>query len=104
MLARFQNKEGAAGTGNHTAAFRIGTLPDRLPVFPMQEAGELIGQKHVGMLGLERRADKNVRRLAGADARCCGLNGRNASAFLAHEGARRSRYLVDDGDIAGEQV
>jgi hypothetical protein len=43
-------------------------------------------------------------RLAGADARGRRLERRDAGAFLAHEGARRAGHLVDDGDIAGQQV
>ena len=70
----------------------------------MQIAAELVGEQHVGMLGLEGAADQHMRRLPGADARRRRLDRRDAGAFLAHEGARRAGHLVDDGDVAGEQV
>ena len=70
----------------------------------MQIAAELVAQQHVGMLGIEGAADQRMRRLAGADARRRRLDRRNAGAFLAHEGARRAGDLVDDRDVAGEQV
>ncbi len=70
----------------------------------MQVAGQLIAKQHVGMFGLERAADQDMRRLAGADARRGCLDGGDAGTFLAHEGARRAGHLVDDRDVAGEQV
>ena len=56
------------------------------------------------MFGIEGGADQRMGRLAGADAGRRGVDRRNAGAFLAHEGARGPGDLVDDRDIAGEQV
>ena len=70
----------------------------------LQILAEIVAEKHVRMLGTQRAADQRMRRLAGADARRSRLDRRNAGTFLAHEGARRAGHLVDDRNVAGEQV
>ena len=54
----------------------------------VQEAAKLITKQHVRMFGLERTPHQHMGRLAGTNARRRRLNGRNACAILAHEGAR----------------
>ena len=65
---------------------------------------KLQGQDHVDALSVEGTADEQMRRLTGTDARECVLEGGDARAFFTHIGARGTGDLVDDGDVAGEQV
>src|SRR5690606_30583554 len=68
VLARFQHQERRARAGHAAAAFRARASPDRRPWRAVEIAAELVAQKHVRMLRLERAADQQMRRLAGADA------------------------------------
>src|SRR5690606_4497083 len=91
-------------SGDDTAALLVLAIPDGGPAVALQVAAELIGEQHVRMLGLECSANKHMARLSGTDARCGSLDGSDTRAFLSHERAGRACYLVDDGDVACEQV
>ncbi len=104
MFARLKHEKGCPRTGDDAAAFRSLPLPDRLPWSAMQIACKFVAKQHVVVFGLEGAADQNVGRLAASDTRGRGIDGRNARAFLAHEGSRRAGDLVHDRDVAGEKI
>jgi len=104
MFARFQNQKGSAGSSHDATALTVLPLPDRLPLAAMQIPSELVGEQHVGVLGLERASNQHMGGLAGAYARGCRFDGRHTGAFLTHESARRSGHLVNNGDVSGQQI
>src|SRR5690606_27527021 len=104
MLARFQHQESCARSGDDTAALLALAIPDGGPSVALQIAAKLVCKQHVRMLGLEGSTYQYMARLAGADARSGGLDGRDACTFLAHERAGGASDFVDDGDVACEQV
>ena len=88
----------------NASAFASTALPNRLPWAAMQVAAQFIGQHHFIVLGLVGAPDQKVRRLAVPNSRHGGLDRRNACAFLPHETSGRSSHLVDDGDVASQQI
>ena len=104
VLARFEDEEGA-DRAEHRRRRPCRAAPRPEIGAPAQaQPPPAQYEDHVLALGDAGAADEEDVALAGADAPPGDLDGADAGDLLAHEGARRAGDLVDDRDVAGDEV
>src|SRR5713101_9537632 len=77
--------------------------PDRNEFVPEVEIAVFVENQQILALAVLRTADQRDVALTSGDARQRNPRRVDARSLLTHEGTRRSRNTVHDGDVAGQQ-
>ena len=100
-LPRFEHQEGARRA---EADAGIGPGPEIGEPAAQQEAAGIVGNLDIRARSSESGADQENFALACGEAAMGDAQGVGASGLFAHEGPARTGDLVNDRDVAGEQI